>query len=58
MSQFVISNSIFENLKTKVMSKPTIITEDTAINKIYIIRGKKVMIDRDLAEMYGIETRL
>jgi hypothetical protein len=40
------------------MSKPTIITEETVINKIYIIRGKKVMIDRDLAEMYGIETRL
>ncbi|HTD41297.1 MAG TPA: ORF6N domain-containing protein [Mucilaginibacter sp.] len=40
------------------MSKSIIITEETVINKIYIIRGKKVMIDRDLAEMYGIETRL
>lgn len=25
--------------------------------KIYLIRGKKVMIDRDLAELYGVETR-
>jgi hypothetical protein len=40
------------------MSKSIIITEESVINKIYLIRNKKVMIDRDLAEMYGIETRL
>ena len=33
------------------------ITDETVVNKIYLIRGKKVMIDRDLAEMYGVETR-
>ncbi|MDX2171689.1 MAG: ORF6N domain-containing protein [Bacteroidota bacterium] len=27
------------------------------INKIYIIRGLKVMLDRDLAELYGVETK-
>jgi ORF6N domain len=26
-------------------------------NKIFLIRGHRVMIDRDLAEMYGVETR-
>jgi hypothetical protein len=26
-------------------------------NKIYTIRGERVMIDRDLAEIYGVETR-
>src|SRR4051812_36301548 len=25
--------------------------------KIYLIRGKKVMFDRDLAELYGVETK-
>lgn len=25
-------------------------------NKIYIIRGKRVMLDRDLAELYGVKT--
>ncbi len=25
--------------------------------KIFLIRGQKVMIDRDIAEMYGVETR-
>jgi hypothetical protein len=35
---------------------PTI-PEETIINKIYLIRGQKVMIDRDLAELYGVETK-
>jgi phage regulator Rha-like protein len=26
-------------------------------SKIYIIRGQKVMLDRDLAELYGVQTR-
>lgn len=26
-------------------------------NKIYEIRGQKVMLDKDLAELYGVETR-
>lgn len=31
--------------------------EESNINKIYVIRGLKVMIDSDLAELYGVETR-
>ncbi|MBK8366859.1 MAG: ORF6N domain-containing protein [Bacteroidetes bacterium] len=27
------------------------------MNKIYLIRGHKVMLDRDLAELYGVETK-
>ncbi|MDQ1336384.1 MAG: hypothetical protein QG552_3334, partial [Thermodesulfobacteriota bacterium] len=27
-------------------------------SKIYVIRNTKVMIDRDLAELYGVETRV
>ena len=34
------------------------ITERAIVNKIYLIRGKKVMLDRDLAELYGVETRM
>jgi hypothetical protein len=26
-------------------------------SKIYLLRGQKVMLDRDLAELYGMETR-
>ena len=35
-----------------------IIPYERIIAKIYLIRGKKVMIDRDLAELYGVETRI
>lgn len=33
------------------------VSDEFIINKIYFVRGVKVMIDRDLAEMYGVETR-
>ncbi|MGV3630973.1 MAG: ORF6N domain-containing protein [Bacteroidota bacterium] len=39
------------------MSKSIHLTDDLVINKIYFIRGKKVMLDADLAEMYGVETK-
>ena len=34
-----------------------LIQDDVVINKIYEIRGMKVMLDRDLAELYGVETK-
>ncbi len=34
------------------------IAEETIISKIYMIRGQKVMIDRDLGELYGVETKV
>jgi hypothetical protein len=36
------------------MSKSIAITDEIVINKIHHIRGEKVMMDRDLAEMYGV----
>jgi hypothetical protein len=33
-------------------------TDENIINHIYLVRGKKVMIDRELAELYGVETRV
>lgn len=39
------------------MAKSMAIPDERIINKIYLIRGQKVMLDRDLAEMYGVETR-
>jgi hypothetical protein len=27
-------------------------------SKIYLIRGQKVMLDRDLAQLYGVETKV
>ncbi|MEO6820501.1 MAG: ORF6N domain-containing protein [Ginsengibacter sp.] len=33
------------------------VSEDSILEKIYVIRGLKVMLDRDLAEMYGVEVK-
>jgi len=35
----------------------SILHEDLIINKIHFIRGQKVMLDKDLAEIYGVETK-
>ena len=37
--------------------KISIIPDDIVINKIYFIRNQKVMLDRDLAMLYGVETK-
>jgi hypothetical protein len=38
------------------MAKLITITDEEVVSKIYHVRGKKVMLDRDLAEMYRVET--
>ena len=39
------------------MSQNLIISEESISNKIYFIRNQKVMLDRDLAQLYGIENK-
>lgn len=34
-----------------------IVSQETLVNKIYTIRGQKVMLDFELAEIYGYETK-
>jgi ORF6N domain len=36
----------------------TLVMEQKILSRIYVIRGEKVMQDRDLAELYGIETKV
>ena len=41
------------------MAKRTVAIPDEVVwNKIYFIRDQKVMLDRDLAELYGVETKV
>ncbi|RKR10207.1 ORF6N domain-containing protein [Flavobacterium sp. 90] len=40
------------------MDDHSLLSEETISNKIYFIRGQKVMLDRDLALLYGIETKV
>ena len=39
-------------------TKSLAIPDELVMSKIYIIRGQKVMLDRDLADMYGVETKV
>ncbi|MFT3911190.1 MAG: ORF6N domain-containing protein [Ferruginibacter sp.] len=34
-----------------------LVAEQKILNRIYVVRGQKIMIDEDLAEMYKVETR-
>ena len=34
------------------------IPDEVVMNKIYVIRDQKVMLDRDLADLYGVETKV
>ncbi len=35
----------------------TLVAEQKILNRIYVVGGEKVMLDRDRAEMYRVETR-
>ena len=37
---------------------PLLVMEQKILNKIFMVRGEKVMLDSDLAEMYGVETKV
>lgn len=39
------------------MAEEIEIAADVIINKIHLVRGQKIMVDRDLAELYKVETR-
>lgn len=39
------------------MTTPNLIPSEKIENKIFLIRDKKVMLDKDLAELYGVETK-
>lgn len=34
-----------------------LVAEQKILNKIYVVRGEKIMLDEDLAAMYGVETK-
>lgn len=54
-------NNIFVTVKQRIMSdisKSIAIPDEVVMSKIYVIRNEKVMLDRDLAELYGVNTRV
>lgn len=43
--------------KTK-QEQEVILSDDLILNQIYVIREQKVMLDRDLADLYNVETKV
>jgi hypothetical protein len=41
----------------KNIEKMELLPDEVIISKIYLIRGSKVMLDRDLALLYGVDTK-
>jgi len=41
----------------KKTTNELLLPDEILINKIYLIKGQKVMLDRDLAELYDVETK-
>jgi hypothetical protein len=44
-------------IKNTVQKNDAVISDETLAHKIYEIHGEKVMLDRDLAALYGVETK-
>lgn len=47
--------------KTDIANKPVVvssITIQSAQQRIFTVRGQQVMLDRDLAQLYGVETKV
>ena len=54
-----ITKAVDEKMADEEKEKQEIIliNEETIQSKIYVVRGQKVMLDVDLAEIYGYETK-
>ena len=37
------------------MNKESLLPDEAVVSKIYLLRGQKVMLDRDLAELYDVK---
>jgi len=51
-----MDNNVTDIIKTENNSEIAVIDERTIRDKIYIVRGQKVMLDFELAEIYGYST--
>lgn len=43
--------------KKKKLDTSSLVPPESIEGRILVLRGKKVMLDRDLAELYGVETK-
>ena len=43
--------------KNKAITVSSFVSHEAIVRKIYFVRGRKVMLDKDLADLYQVETR-
>jgi hypothetical protein len=55
---FKVAICDLKETKKYFMENEILLSEELISNKIYFIRNQKVMLDSDLATLYGIETRV
>lgn len=46
-----------KKIKIEKLDLPAVVPDERIVGNIYFIRGEKVMFDRDLAVLYGVETK-
>jgi len=51
-------NKLDESRKEREKIMSDLVPVEIIANKIFLIRGQKVMLDRDLAELYGVDTAM
>jgi len=44
--------------KISAENSAVLIPDERIMDKIYLIRGQKVVLDRELADLYGVETKV
>jgi hypothetical protein len=54
----ILARAFFKEDNWQVMiTKEIDVVEEAIVSRIYFVRGQKIMIDRDLSELYGVETK-
>ena len=56
-TQLIVVSEYLEKLNCKCRKKKDLIPENKILKIIVIIRGENVILDSDLAALYGVETR-
>ena len=44
--------------KNQLITVSSFVSHEAIVRKIYLVRGEKAMLDRDLADLYQVETRV
>ncbi len=54
-----LNQPIIKYSMAKIAKKlASVLPDEVVMNKIYLVRGQKVMLDSDLAKLYGVQTRV